>query len=521
MTNPAPAKSFHYWQWRTILATMVGYSLFYFVRKNLSMAMPGMSEDLGVTKTSLGIFLTLHGLVYGVSKFLNGIVGDRVNSRAFMVAGLVLAAGCNILFGLSSSVIVLGLVWIANGWFQGMGFPPCSRLITHWVPPNELATKMSVWNASHSIGAGLVVVLCGYIASGVNWQWELGPWHGIFSLRVEEPSWRWCFFIPSGIAILGAIGLWFALRDTPSSVGHQELPAAGGKKAEPENSVEFKKFIREKVFRNPVVWTIGVANFFIYTMRYAILDWGPTFLKEWKHLPIEKSGWMVFAFELAGIVGMLIAGWATDRFFGGRGSRVCLICMALATLAVGLLWLLPASPLLMTGLLIGAGFFIYGPQALTGVIVANLVTRRASATAIGFTSLFSYASTLLSGTGLGWCAEKYGWPVALGVVAAAGVLGALVFAFVWKVKPNGYGDGAEGGSRDWGSPPFSRRQPGRARARATPAAPAISPGARRRRPRRASGGRIPRGFLSRRRCAGFARRPGRGGRRACARPRRR
>ena len=118
------SKRFKYWQRRTIIASMIGYALFYFVRKNLSIAMPGMQEDLGITKTDLGLFLTLHGLIYGVSKFANGFIGDRVNARYFMVTGLVLSAVCNIVFGFSAAVLVFGIVWMLNGWFQGMGFPP-------------------------------------------------------------------------------------------------------------------------------------------------------------------------------------------------------------------------------------------------------------------------------------------------------------------------------------------------------------------------------------------------------------
>ena len=69
---PEVAKKFKYWQTRTIIASMIGYALFYFVRKNLSIAMPAMQDDLGITKGDLGLFLTLHGLLYGVSKFANG-----------------------------------------------------------------------------------------------------------------------------------------------------------------------------------------------------------------------------------------------------------------------------------------------------------------------------------------------------------------------------------------------------------------------------------------------------------------
>jgi OPA family glycerol-3-phosphate transporter-like MFS transporter/OPA family sugar phosphate sensor protein UhpC-like MFS transporter len=74
-----------------------------------------------------------------------------------------------------------------------------------------------------------------------------------------------------------------------------------------------------------------------------------------------------------------------------------------------LFWKLPGqSRWLSTLLLCCAGFFIYGPQALVGTVTANLATKRAAATAIGFTSIFAYASTVLSGWGLGLLVQRQG-----------------------------------------------------------------------------------------------------------------
>lgn len=420
---PEVAKKFKYWQTRTIIFSMMGYAMFYFVRKNLSVAMPAMEADLGITKAELGLFLTLHGLIYGVSKFLNGFLGDRLNARYFMITGLILSSACNIIFGFSSAVVVFGIVWMFNGWFQGMGFPPCVRLLTHWIHPKELATKMSVWNTSHSIGAGLVVIICGYVVS-------LG--------------WRWCFFFPSIIALAGAVALWFGLRDVPSSVGLPEINVKGTEEdavEHKETSREFKEFVRKKVFMNPYMWVIAIANFFVYIIRYAVLDWGPTMLSEWKHIPISNAGWMVAAFEVSGILGMLVAGRVTDKFFGGRGPRVCVFCMILASAFVALLWLLPSPPIWMaTMILMAAGFSIYGPQALVGIAAANLATKRAASSAAGFTGLFGYASTLVSGWGLGLLVDKCGWDYALAALIGAGLIGTLVFLMAWKAKASGYED---------------------------------------------------------------------------------
>jgi phosphoglycerate transporter family protein len=421
------ARAYRFWRSDVLLSSIVAYALFYFVRKNLSVAMPVMEAQLGITKSSLGLFLTLHGLIYGLSKFGNGIVGDRANARTFLVCGLVLSALCNVAFGLSGGVIAFGVIWMVNGWFQGMGFPPCARLMTHWFPPRRLATVMSVWNISHSIGAGTVVVLCGYLVTHFD-------------------DWRLCFLVPAGIALAGAVVLSFTLRDTPPSVGLPEVEgtrdaneSVAADEGEPEN---FRAILFEKVFSNRYIWILSLANFFVYTIRYAVLDWGPTLLKETKGMTLASAGWTVAAFELAGVSGMLVGGWVTDRFFGGRGARTCVFCMLLCGASVLAFWKLPPdSPrLLTTGVLMAAGFFIYAPQALVGISAANLATKKAAATAVGLTGIFGYASSIVSGWGLGTLVERYGWDRGfVAMIAAAGV-GAAIFLLAWPAMAHGYGD---------------------------------------------------------------------------------
>lgn len=87
-----------------------------------------------------------------------------------------------------------------------------------------------------------------------------------------------------------------------------------------EENAEYKAFLRRKVFLNPTIWIIAVGNFFVYVVRFAVLDWGPTMLKEHLHMDISLAGWSVAAFEIAGIAGMLAAGWATGSAVRRAGS---------------------------------------------------------------------------------------------------------------------------------------------------------------------------------------------------------
>lgn len=420
-----------------LIMTMVGYSLFYFLRKNFSFAMTGLAQDYGITKTSLGLFLTLHGVVYGLAKFANGWFSDRSRPRTFLMTGLLACLAINVAFGFvplfatttTSVVTVMGILWVVNGYFQSMGFAPCSKLMAYWVPPSELATKQSWWNTSHSVGAGLVTVLCGYIM-GLG---ALGP------QGVGVGMWRWCFWAPAAIAAVGMVFVYLFLPGLPKDEGFEDLKETEVNGA-PSDSSESGVTAAKMVFRNPVVWILCLANFSLNLVRFVILDWGPMLLREYKGLTLEKASWVVALYEIAGVAGMLFAGWATDKRAGGRGNRVCFFMMLGSAAAMSVFFLVPGSsglaPLLAT--LAVAGFFIYGPQTLTGSILTNIATKRFAGTAIGLNAVFSYASVVFTGVGMGALADRCGWNVPMLCVIGVAVFGALVFLSLWRVPANSY-----------------------------------------------------------------------------------
>ena len=478
-------KSFGYWQVRTIIIAMVSYALYYFVRKNFSIAMPGLTAEFGVSKVSLGLFLTLHGIIYGLSRFVNGIISDRNSARIVLSVGLLLCAIANILFGFSdtiagwivaiannagttvafSSVLIyfMGIVWVINGYLQGMGVPPCTKTLTQWIHPKELATKVSIWNMSHSIGAGLVFGLCGWYIMphmGVDMSANAEAVANIASnlnLEITDPkvinfathyyAWRWCFIIPAIFALVGAVGTFFTLKDSPSDVGLPEI--MGDKKAivrTPEESAEYKAFIRRKVFGNPLIWILAVTNFFVYIVRFAALDWGPTLLTESKGLSLAMATTLCIVFEfVGGNIGMVFFGWLTDHLFKNRAHRTCLVCMLGAAASIALFWAVPTGAAWWIQILPFTliGFFIYGPQALLGIAAANQATNRASATANGILGIFGYASTLISGVGFGFVAQNYGWSAAYVTIFIMALLGALTLLFMWGAKADGYDEPTE------------------------------------------------------------------------------
>lgn len=409
-------------QWNFIIASMITYAFFYVTRKNLSMAQPEMLAEGVVTKEAIGTILTVNGVLYGLSRFVNGFWADKLNGRIFMTIGLALSALMNFLFGCSSLTIMFAAFWIVNGWTQGMGFPPCAKMLTHWIHPKELATKMSIWNTSHSFGSAMALGLCSMLFA--------------FGL-----GWRWCFYVPAVLAGMAAVFCFFCVKDGPHEDGLPELDLSDvrGTDESPVRKVTDADR-RRLVFRNRVIWLCAIANFFVYVVRFGFLDWGPTFLKEYKGIEVSKGGMMIIAFELAAVVGTVFAGWITDRLFAGRGVRTCVFCMLFAGLCALGFWCLPAGASIWqaTLLLMGTGFFIYGPQALIGIVAAQQATNDAAAMANGFMGIMGYAATTVSGLGIAFISEHLGWNAALLSIGGFALVGMVFFLLAWSASADGY-----------------------------------------------------------------------------------
>lgn len=402
-------QAYRHWRVRTMYAMFVGYAVFYFCRKNLSASTPALLADLHLTKTQIGLIWSTLYLTYGLSKMLNGTLGDRANARYFMAIGLFLSALTNIFFGLSSSLVALGVFWGLNGWFQGMGWPPCARLLTHWYSQNERGTKWAIWNTAHQVGGGLILVLGG----------ALTQYYG----------WRSSFYVPAAIAIGCAVFLVNRLPDTPESLGLPPIEKYRNDYTSTESLANDPgKSLLRQVAGNRKIWFLSIANFFVYLVRYGAMDWAPTFLVEVKKSTIATASTKAFFFEFLGIGGAVLAGRLSDTVFKGQRAAVNVIYMLVLAFAVAEFWLIPAGNPMADALTLGAvGFLVYGPQMLVGVAAADLAGKRAAATATGFTGMFGYLGSIASGVGTGWIVDHFGWRGGFIFFIAAALVGAACF----------------------------------------------------------------------------------------------
>jgi len=412
-------RKYRYWRIRVMYSMMIGYAAFYLVRTNMSMATKAITDEFHFSNTQWGLMLSISTIIYAVSKFLSGVLADLVKPKYIMGIGLLASALINLFFGMGKTLSFFTALWAASNLFQGMGMPPCSRLLTRWYSPREIGRAWGFWNASHQIGGAIVAIGGGFL--------------------VSHYGWRSVFWAPGLISI--AIGIWLfnRLPDTPESKGlpSVEIYRQDGIPIKADNDNSFSKIFFSQIVKNPWVWVVSIANFFVYIVRIGILSWGPKYLQEAKGFNIGQTGLIISAFEIAGLFGALYAGYLSDKTFRGRRGPVSFIFMLLLIFAVTALLIVPKGhTIMMVVIFTSLGFFVYGPQLLVAVAAADFATKPAAASAVGLTGLLGYLGATICGTATGWLVDRYGWDCVVWFYIGSAALGAALLASTWNKAPS-------------------------------------------------------------------------------------
>jgi len=270
---------------------------------------------------------------------------------------------------------------------------------------------MGIIGTGYQVGGALTFVVAGWAA--------------------DRFGWRGALFVPSALLVASALHMGWLLEESPG--GRRSFPRAASAAGATEASL-FRNLAL--TLGNLRLWPVALTLGLLDACRYGYTDWGVTHLTEVHKASVSSAAFRYAVLPLGGVAGAYLAGWATDRFFGGR--RVPVIA-ALLTL-LGLLtfayenvirWGLVASMLM----LFLVGFCIFGPQVLlVGALPADLARRGTAAAAAGFVNFMGYMGAAAGNQLTGQLAQHYGWPVAVQFWAGCALAGTLIIACVWPAE---------------------------------------------------------------------------------------
>ncbi|AYN16629.1 MFS transporter [Pseudomonas monteilii] len=410
--------AFKRWRIQIFAITWLAYAAFYFTRKAFSVAKLGIAEDPNfmLDKAAMANLDAIYLAAYAVGQFTWGMLADRFGPRVVVLGGLLISAVAAVVMGSYATFPIFATCMLVQGLAQSTGWAGLCKNIGSFFPASQRGRVLGLWSSCYAFGGLVASPFAGW------WAYTLvGTWHA-------------AFFSSAAVVALVAVLFFILQRNKPEDVG---LPAV---EPEPQSMALAGNLCSvwaplKEILRNRTVLTLGLAYFLLKPARYAILLWGPVIVFE--QMPsVGKVGAAIIptAFELAGLLGPIIIGLASDKLFGARRMPACVISLVLltVTLAAFMAAMHTGSVMLVVALLFVMGLTLYGPDSMiSGAAAIDFGTAKAGATAAGFVNGCGSVGAVLGGLLPGY----FDGVTVFIVFAGCALFSALVLLPHWNSRP--------------------------------------------------------------------------------------
>jgi len=263
--------------------------------------LPEMAEELGVGLSAAGLLVTVFAGTVVIATTPLAALTRRYSRKSLVVVVLLVIALANTLAALAPTYEILVGARILGGLAHGLFWAVVAAYSAHLVPKHQLGRAVAITAA----GGSAAFVL------GVPVGTALG--HAL--------GWRAAFAIIGGVVVVLAI---IVVKYLPPVNHHVQLKTG-------EIPLPLRK---DRSLRGVVI--VCVVILIVMTGQNTFYTYIAPWLIDVAGFPATSVALMLFLFGGAGAVGLVVAGFAADRF-PKRGFAVAIVMVmaAVAVLAVG------------------------------------------------------------------------------------------------------------------------------------------------------------------------------------------
>jgi OPA family glycerol-3-phosphate transporter-like MFS transporter len=405
-------------------------------RYNFNVVKGEMGSMFHLDKVQMGIIATAGFWTYALSVIFNGPLADKIGGRKSILIGALGALATNLVIGFlflngwTTKILVgMSLLYSVNMYFQSYGALSVVKVNAAWFHVRERGIFGGIFGAMISGGYFLALTVGGWILS--------------------QFAWYMVFLIPAmAIGVMMVVD-YFLVRDRPSHASYPDFDTGDASSGD-ESPVNLS-YIIKKVLSHPVIVTLAFAEFCTGFVRQGLLLYFVEFLQEVHHVSPGTwlFSWAGTGVTIGGIVGGLLCGFLSDRWFQSRRPPVAFIFYIGQVLSLLALGFAPSAGI--AALLIGVScMFIFGVHGmLSGTASMDFGGKKAAASAAGMLDGIQYVASGFTGFGLGWILKTYGWDgtaLVAGYVPANAwvwvcslipfsIFGALLMTRIWNAQP--------------------------------------------------------------------------------------
>ncbi|KAL3057181.1 hypothetical protein OYC64_007624 [Pagothenia borchgrevinki] len=411
-----------YYRGTIFLAMFVGYTLYCFNRKTFSFVMPSVMQEIELDKDDLGMITSSQSLAYAISKFISGVLSDQISARWLFSIGLCTVGCINVVFSWSSTVAAFSALWFLNGLGQGLGWPPCGRVLRKWFEPSQFGTWWAILTCSKNLAG------------------SLGPI--IATVLTQSYSWRTILSVSGMICVVASVFCLLFIKNEPSEVGLPNIETAAKKSKAGSSSDESTL---SEFLLSPYLWLLSMSYLVVFGVKTACTDWGQLFLIQDKGQSTLMGSSYMSALEVGGLLGSLAVGYISDKAVAKQGKTIygnprhfILICMMVGMSVSMFLFRVTVtadSPKVWI-LCLGAafGFSSYGPIALFGLIAIESAPSNYCGTSHAIVALMANIGGFLSGLPFSTIAKHHGWETAFWVAEVTCGITTVGFVLLHNIR---------------------------------------------------------------------------------------
>lgn len=384
-----------FYKWEVVLLLWFAYFLNQGDRAVFGAVLPHIQAYLGATDSTMGLIATCFNIFFALTVPFAGYFADRMSRKKIIVFSIALFSVATMFTGVANSVILFILFRsVSTGMGEAMFGPTYPAIIAEYHDNRTRARAMSLHQTAYYVGVVTSTFLAGLIADHFGWQYS--------------------FLIFGGIGVLFTFVLVWRLEDKPKDAAAEtvadQAPADG-------HLLGFLKSLWESltvIFRVPtaVFLILGFSALIFVLTGY--LTWMPKILLPYFEDPSTANGFSaakagfhaMFWTHGAAFVGVLLAGWLSDKFAAGKGGGKSRLLLQ----AFGLLMAVPCIVLMGRGsslaiicaALAGFGFFRAFFDANTYSILYDVIPAKYHSSASSILQMCGFGIGSLAPLVLGW-----------------------------------------------------------------------------------------------------------------------
>lgn len=405
--NSAKIKKKSVYSYLFIICSFLVYLGAYIIREILGTVSPQLLEGRVFDEATLGVFSSIMFASYGIGQLINGLLGEKLNVKLMISAGLMSAAGCTVCFALTDSLPIRYALWAVCGYALSMLYGPLTKTIATHLEGN---TARIAYNFL-SVGAILGATAAGFIAGVCG-------------------TWRMTFFVSAAMLAV-PLALFLFVNSRFEKMAKEREALSEGAEGSVDDTAETQKFSLRTFISCFGITTVCflIVNMLIKAARHAVSFWAPTYISSALGYDAKASAVIFGLMSAIKVVAPFFAIWLYRRV--RENERVIVFGSMIISAICFFVMLIARNAVLELVLFTAALFFVECGGAIIGSVFLLSFKRFGCVSAIcGFFDSTAYLTAAVCSVLFSRLLADGGWTTVLCIWTVLPAMAALVIAVV-------------------------------------------------------------------------------------------